>query len=53
MGYREQIQDTQVNPLTSITGAMVFSVADRAIESDNPLVLNFYNNDGTITYRLR
>jgi len=41
------------NPLTETTGPVVFSVADRAVESDGPLVLRFFNNRNEIAFVLR
>ena len=53
MTYREEIEGRQTNPLTSTTGSIIFAVADRAIESDGSLVLNFRLGREIISFRLR
>jgi len=51
--YRECLVDRATNPLAPATGSIVFSVADRAVESDESLALRFFNNREEIVFVLR
>ena len=52
--YRGQLDwSTQTNPLAPSTGAVIFSVANLAVESDESLVLKFFNNREEIVFVLR
>ena len=53
LGYRDELEDMLTNPLTSSTGSIVFSVADRAAESDGSLILRIHTNREEILFSLR
>jgi hypothetical protein len=53
LGYDECLDHEVVNPLTTKTGALVFSVAERAANSDDSLVLRLYKGREEIIFELR
>jgi len=53
MTYRDELEGRQTNPLTSTTGAVIFAVADRAVESDGVLELRFFTNRDEVVFVLR
>ena len=50
--YRD-IEGRTTNALTSTTGGVIFSVANRAVESDGSLVLRFFTNREEVVFVLR
>ncbi len=54
IGLKEDIHDSKLNPLSSISGVYVFSVADEVSQTtDNSLSLVFTIDGETATYTLR
>lgn len=53
MTYREDLEGRTTNPLAPTTGSVIFTVADRAVESDGSLTLRFFNNREEIFFVLR
>jgi hypothetical protein len=51
--YSNCILSRSTNPLTSTTASIVFQVAERAANSDNSLVLRFFNGREEIVFMLR
>lgn len=53
LGYSEDIHDSHINPLSSVNGVYVFSVASEIENSDKSLQLKITIDGETITYSLR
>lgn len=53
LGHNDDLHDETINPLSSKTGIIVFSVAEEAAESEKSLVLILEQGDESIEYVLR
>jgi len=51
--YRDGIIDTTVNPLTSTTGSLVYTVPEVVVDSSAPLTLSFSYGQETVSFDLK
>jgi len=53
--YRDDLERTTTNPLSSTTASITFSIANRAVESDEPMVIFFvqWGEPGLVIFNVR
>jgi len=53
--YRDDLERTTTNPLSSTTASITFSIANRAVESDEPMVILFvqWGEPGMVIFNVR
>lgn len=53
LGYKYDIHDSHINPLSSNTGEIVFEISEAVVNSTDGLTLEFISGKDTVQFKLR